>query len=100
GVAVPEALVVALPESRTGEIVGSRAGVALCDRVATLDALLVGPGMMSPRAAHALLAPLVPKLDAGAVLILDAAGIHALCEDEALLAPLAGRAVLTPHAGE
>jgi ADP-dependent NAD(P)H-hydrate dehydratase len=65
-----------------------------------VDAMLVGPGMTSERAAHALLAPLVGRLGETATLILDAAAILALRSDETLLAPLDGRAVLTPHAGE
>jgi ADP-dependent NAD(P)H-hydrate dehydratase len=56
--------------------------------------------MASARAAHALLAPLVGRLSAEATLILDAAAIAAVHMDERLLAPLDGRAVLTPHAGE
>jgi hydroxyethylthiazole kinase-like uncharacterized protein yjeF len=62
--------------------------------------MLVGPGMQSARAAHALLAPLVGRLRDDATLILDAAAIEVLRTDETLLAPLDGRAVLTPHAGE
>ncbi len=100
GMAVPESLVVALPEARNGEIIGARAPAALARYARDADAMLVGPGMTSTRAAHALLAPLVGRLGSDAVLILDAAAILALRADETLLAPLDGRAVLTPHAGE
>jgi ADP-dependent NAD(P)H-hydrate dehydratase len=100
GMAVPESLVVALPESRRGEIVGARASAMLSKYVQRVDAMLVGPGMTSARAAHALLAPCVGRLGPDATLILDAAAILALRSDESLLAPLDGRAVLTPHAGE
>jgi hydroxyethylthiazole kinase-like uncharacterized protein yjeF len=100
GIAVPEAMVVALPQARTGEIAGSRAHESLAEHAARTNALLVGPGMMNERAAHALVAPLVRRLSAGAVLVLDAAAILALTGDVALLHPLEGRAVLTPHAGE
>jgi hydroxyethylthiazole kinase-like uncharacterized protein yjeF len=98
--AVPEALVVALPAARDGEIGGARAAAPLRAHVAQLDALLVGPGMSADRAARALLAALVPRLHDAAVLVLDGAGLIALRHDAALLAPLAGRAVLTPHAAE
>ena len=67
-----------------------------CERV---DAMLVGPGMTSARAAHALLAP--SSVDSGR------RSAHSRCGGDpraaigrALLAPLDGRAVLTPHAGE
>jgi len=100
GMAVPESLVVALPQTRGGEISGSRAPALLAEHASGVDAMLVGPGMQSARAAHALLAPLVGRLREDAALILDAAALLALRTDETLLAPLAGRAVLTPHAGE
>ena len=100
GIAVPEALVVALPQGRNGEIAGTRAALGLRENASRVDAMLVGPGMSGSRSAHALVAPLVSRLDEDAVLILDAAAILALKEDEAMLAPLAGRAMLTPHAGE
>ena len=100
GMAVPESLVVALPESRRGEIVGARASAMLAQYVQRVDAMLVGPGMTSAHAAHALLAPSVGRLGPDAALILDAAAILALRSNEALLAPLDGRSVLTPHAGE
>jgi hydroxyethylthiazole kinase-like uncharacterized protein yjeF len=100
GLAVPEALVVALPEARSGEIAGTRAAALLRDRTDDVDAILVGPGMTSDRAAHALVAPLIARMSDDATLVLDAAAILALRHDEGLLLPLAGRAVLTPHAGE
>ena len=100
GVAVPESLVVALAETRAGEIAGTAGGRALRERVATADAVVIGPGMTSDRSAHALLQGLVPRVRADALLVLDAAAIAALRHEPSLLAPLGGRAVLTPHAGE
>jgi len=100
GMAVPESLVVALPQSRRGEIVGARAATLLAQHASTVDAMLVGPGMQSARAAHALLSSLVGRLRADATLIVDAAAIQALHTDETLVAALDGRAILTPHAGE
>jgi hydroxyethylthiazole kinase-like uncharacterized protein yjeF len=100
GMAVPEALVVSLAQSRSGEIIGTRAAPALSEHARRTSAMLVGPGMSSDRSAHALLAPLVRRMNAEATLVLDAGGILALRHDESLLEPLEGRAVLTPHAGE
>jgi hydroxyethylthiazole kinase-like uncharacterized protein yjeF len=100
GVAVPEALVVALPETRAGEISGEAAGRALAERATMVDALLLGPGMSSDRGAHALVRALVRRLGDEATLVLDAAAVTALRDDDEALLPLLGRAVLTPHAGE
>lgn len=100
GVAVPESLVIALPESRAGELSGARSPALLHRYVTPANAVLVGPGMSSGRAAHALLRPMVRGLSAQATLVLDAAAIFALRHDARLLEPLDGRAVLTPHAGE
>jgi ADP-dependent NAD(P)H-hydrate dehydratase len=100
GIAVPESLVVALPQARNGEIGGARSAALLRELAADVDAILIGPGMSSDRAAHALIAPLVGRMGDDATLVLDAAAILALRHDESLLRPLAGRAVLTPHAGE
>lgn len=100
GIAVPEALVVGLPETRSGEIAGEAAGQMLRERASGVDALLVGPGMSSERAARALVRTLARALGDSAVLVLDAAAITALRDDDRVLHPLDGRAVLTPHAGE
>jgi hydroxyethylthiazole kinase-like uncharacterized protein yjeF len=100
GIAVPDALVVALPTSRTGEIAGSRAHASLATYAAAANALLIGPGMANDRAAHALTAPLVHRVSDECVVVLDAVAIVALAGDAAMLRPLDGRAVLTPHAGE
>jgi hydroxyethylthiazole kinase-like uncharacterized protein yjeF len=100
GVAVPESLVVALPETRSGEIAGRAGAGVLAGRVPAVDALLLGPGMSSASSAHALVASLVRRMGSDAVMVLDAAAIVALGSDESLLHPLGGRGVLTPHAGE
>jgi hydroxyethylthiazole kinase-like uncharacterized protein yjeF len=100
GMAVPESLVVALPQGRSGEIMGARAAQLLGRNASSVDAMLIGPGMQSARAAHALIASLVGRLRGDATLILDAAAIEALRTNDSLLATLGGRAVLTPHAGE
>jgi ADP-dependent NAD(P)H-hydrate dehydratase len=100
GVAVPEALVVALPETRKGEIAGARAPNVLLDMAATADAVLAGPGMASDRDATALVVRLARTLGSNAVLVLDAGALVALRHQPRLLEPLGGRVVLTPHAGE
>jgi hydroxyethylthiazole kinase-like uncharacterized protein yjeF len=100
GVAVPEAMVVGLPSTRTGEIAGARAATLLAPIVAEADAVLLGPGMSDSRAAHALLAALVRRLGDEAVLVVDAGGITGLRDDVDVFSALGGRVVMTPHAGE
>ena len=100
GIAVPESLVVALAETRGGEISGDAPARAMRDRVAHVDALLIGPGMSSERAARALMHGFVRRLGEDATLVLDASAVTALHGDDDALLELHGRAVLTPHAGE
>ena len=100
GMAVPESLVVALPQARSGEIAGARAAPLLAEYAGATSALLIGPGMTVERSAHALVHALVRRLGDDATLVLDAAAIFALRTDPSLLHSLGGRAVITPHAGE
>jgi hydroxyethylthiazole kinase-like uncharacterized protein yjeF len=100
GIAVPESMVVGLAVNRHGEIAARAAAAALRAHAAETDALLVGPGMADDLATHFLVRSLVRRLDGGATLVIDAGCLRALHDDEGVLAPLQGRAVLTPHAGE
>lgn len=98
---LPEALVLGLSETDSGDL-GPEATEALAKAAKRTDALLLGPGMMDTEAAMALVKGVLALLDpaAGPALVLDAG---ALCGHAALreaLHPHAGRAVLTPHAGE
>ena len=99
GIAVPEALVIGLPETRTGAIAAG-AAARLKEEAGGAQALLVGPGLLGD--AGPLLAGLV-RLAAGgddATLLLDAGALAALAARPALLHPLRGRTVITPHASE
>jgi len=101
GLRLPEALVMALPETEDGDL-SPDAAEALAKAAQRTDALLLGPGMMDRDAAMALVEAALARLDpeGGPALVLDAG---ALCGHAALreaLRPHAGRAVLTPHAGE
>lgn len=100
GLALPEALVVGLPAGRDGEIAGGRAPAVLRPFVKQVDAMLVGPGMLSVSGARAIARAAVEDLRDTATLVLDAAAIEGLRDDASLLVPLAGRAIVTPHAGE
>jgi hydroxyethylthiazole kinase-like uncharacterized protein yjeF len=100
GVAVPEALVVGLPETRSGEIAGAAAARLLSGRCSNADAILLGPGMSSARSAHALLRSLVRKIGPDTTLVIDAGALLALQRDRGLVRQLHGRVTLTPHTGE
>jgi ADP-dependent NAD(P)H-hydrate dehydratase len=100
GIALPEALVVALPASRGGDIAGARAARLLESYVTRVDALLVGPGMLNARSTGALLQRLVPMLPSATTLVLDGAAVVALHGTPTLLHSLHGQVTLTPHAGE
>ena len=100
GIAVPESLVVALPESRGGEISARHSATLLAEYASSCDALLVGPGMSSERSARALVRSLAVRLNNDATLVLDAAAVTALRNDVDVIAPVASRVVITPHAGE
>jgi len=95
--AVPEALVAALPEKKSG-------GLVLTARVEKLiseaDAVLAGPGMDEDPGMARVLRRLVSSISPRGTLVVDAAALLPLARDADLLAPLEGRAMLTPHAGE
>ncbi len=100
GVALPEAMVVALPTSRDGDIDGVRAAKTLSPHIEPLHALLLGPGMLDHERAGRLLQALVPRLSSTTTLVLDGAAVVALRSTPELLRAVHGRVALTPHAGE
>ena len=100
GLSVPEALVVGLDATRAGEIDARRASARLRPHATTADAVLIGPGMLAGRSVHQLIAAVRDMLGSDSTLVLDAAAVLALRGHEHVLAPLGGRAVITPHAGE
>ncbi|HEY0100281.1 MAG TPA: NAD(P)H-hydrate dehydratase [Pyrinomonadaceae bacterium] len=96
--AVPEARVFALPETRAG---GIAAGgfKQIEEQLAGAQSILVGPGMIDPAATARLLKNILPLIERAA-LVLDAGALSFLAEQPQSLARLHGRVVLTPHAGE
>jgi hydroxyethylthiazole kinase-like uncharacterized protein yjeF len=99
---VPEARVTGLDETPGGEIAAEEAG-RLVERIARCDAALVGPGMTEAEAAARLTSRLLEGCaEAGVPLVLDAAALHGLRDRREALrgSGLAGRVVITPHAGE
>lgn len=91
GVAMPEAMVVGLPEDQAGGFAAA-AVERLLEQAANVDAVVAGPGMASGEACEKLATGL---LQTGARLALDAALLHALQPTQSEQVP-----VLLPHAGE
>jgi hydroxyethylthiazole kinase-like uncharacterized protein yjeF len=98
GLAVPEALVVGLPETQSGEIDPS-AALLLRERTRRCDAVLIGPGMIDEEAAAALTANVL-DCDPGAAFVLDAGALGKLKDLAAVLGRHNGQMVITPHVGE
>src|SRR5688500_18799429 len=84
-VAVPEALVVSLAETRQGAI-HRRAAAGLAARASRADAVVVGPGMVDHDATNSFLTALFDRLERGPVLVLDAGAVSTLNGSAALLA--------------
>ena len=98
GIAVPEALVIGLPQTENGNI--DRAGAdGLAARAGSSDAVLAGPGMIEDAETQAVVTALV-RGAAEAALVLDAGALIAVRADPGLTRMRASPAVLTPHAGE
>jgi ADP-dependent NAD(P)H-hydrate dehydratase len=93
-IAVPEARVIALPETPAGAF--APLAVDLLEQTAqAADAVLVGPGLMEEGGSYAFVASLLPLL-AHVPVILDALAMNAVKARRHLPQPL----LLTPHAGE
>ena len=96
--AVPEARVIALAETRAGGI-APRGFKELEEELAGAQSILVGPGMIDEGATARLMENILPLIER-ATLVLDAGALSFLAHQPESLARLKGRVVLTPHAGE
>ena len=96
--AMPEALVIDLPETPAG---GLQCGplTAICSRWSDTAALLVGPGMVEEPDCHDILKCLLDSNDE-AVLVVDAGALPRIIELGDTLRKRPGRVIITPHAGE
>jgi ADP-dependent NAD(P)H-hydrate dehydratase len=93
-IAVPEARVIALPETRDGSF--RLDGVSLLASSArSVSAALVGPGLMDEIGSSAFVAALLPML-AHVPVVLDALAMNAALDGKRFEQPV----LLTPHAGE
>jgi ADP-dependent NAD(P)H-hydrate dehydratase len=96
-VTVPEACVIGLPETRSGEL-GAGSFPALDELLSTSDAVLIGPGMRCETRASLKLLPQARRVSSDAPLIIDAGALSAVANYRRRNAR--GDLVLTPHAGE
>jgi NAD(P)H-hydrate repair Nnr-like enzyme with NAD(P)H-hydrate dehydratase domain len=100
-VALPEAGVLGLPETRSGSVAGSAAS-ALSGKMASADAVLVGPGLDDKDEGVDLLRGMLgmPADGTPPAIILDAYALGCLTELEGELEPWADRLILTPNVTE
>lgn len=97
--AVPEAMVIGLPETDAGEIEPEGALEQVSKAADRCDAVLIGPGMSTCGPTTALVEALLTK-HADTDYVLDAGAICGLSHHAATVRALGRRPILTPHAGE
>lgn len=95
-VAMPEAMVRGVAEDDDGELTSQAVDIA-AELAPECEAVLIGPGLGSPRGAADLVAQLLPKVSGRVVL--DALALAAVTADPSCVSHLEG-AVLTPNADE
>lgn len=98
-VALPEAGVVGLPESSSGQV-GEGVVFALRSELESADAVLIGPGLHSAEEARTVLESLLPHVTDSTTLVLDAFALGVLPGLIDRIEPFAGRLVLTPNKTE
>jgi hydroxyethylthiazole kinase-like uncharacterized protein yjeF len=97
-VAMPEALVIDLPETPAGGL-QARSIEAIAPRWVDAHALLVGPGMVEEPDSHHILKCLLDSEDE-AVIVVDAGALPRIMELRDSLRRRFARVIITPHAGE
>ena len=98
GIAVPEAMVIGLPETDSGGI-EAEAASRIVELASKCRALLLGPGMVEDEETAALTVAVLAGLS-DVPMVIDAAAMMRLGEEACDLSRHGGRAIVTPHAGE
>ena len=98
-VAVPEALVLGLPETTAGGL-ESRAIESLKPLIARADCLLLGSGLHDDEDLAKLTDAILEATPSETTLVFDAGAIKHLREAKGALKRREGRQIITPHAGE
>jgi hydroxyethylthiazole kinase-like uncharacterized protein yjeF len=99
GVAVPEALVFGLRETRAGGIAPS-AAETIAQRAEPARTVLIGPGIADARATRGLVGGVLRRLRGPEAVVLDAGALDGLRDQPDLARGCSAAVVLTPHAGE
>ena len=97
-VAVPEAGVLAMPQTASGSVRGS--GADRLSDAGSADVVVIGPGLDDAGEAADLLTTLVPMLGDEATVVLDAYALGVLPGLDEVQHALRGRLVLTPNSEE
>jgi hydroxyethylthiazole kinase-like uncharacterized protein yjeF len=98
-VAVPEAGVMALAATPAGALALSSLDI-LRPLIENADTVVLGPGMAGPEQTREFVDGLLPQLDTGTTLVLDALGLTCGALDAAAVRRLDGRVVITPNPTE
>jgi ADP-dependent NAD(P)H-hydrate dehydratase len=97
-VAIPEARVFALPETKKGGIAASAAPL-IAEYAEQAQAVLIGPGLVDEGAVKRLMKGLLPRLK-DTTIVLDAGALSCFSEAPDWLHKSEVKTILTPHAGE
>jgi hydroxyethylthiazole kinase-like uncharacterized protein yjeF len=96
-VAVPESACFALPATTAGEV-DPAAADALKSKLASVDVVLIGPGLTGIETVPKLVEQLLSHLTGGQLVVIDAKAVQALRPE--MTAHLRGRLVMTPNPQE
>lgn len=99
GLTMPEAMVIGLPESDSGDI-ANHAGERLRDVVAGADAVLLGPGMSGSDGMPQLVDAMLEAGGPRTAFVFDAGALCGPTDCLSRLHSSGHRTVITPHAGE
>jgi ADP-dependent NAD(P)H-hydrate dehydratase len=97
-VAIPEARVFALPETKKGSLAASAAPL-IAEYADKAQAVLIGPGLVDEGAVMRLMKGLLPRLK-DTTIVLDAGALSCFSEAPDWLHQSELKTILTPHAGE
>lgn len=98
GVAVPEAMVIGLAETKIGAVADQPE--VLRDLASKADVVVIGPGLFEGDETTSLLEAVLGSLGDDTAVVVDACALASIAERPELLKDCAARTVLTPNLGE
>lgn len=99
GVAVPEAMVVGMPETSAGALTPEPPSAVL-DLAASADVVVLGPGLFEGDDTDALLETVLGSIGDDTAVVIDACALASVARRPELLRHCAERTVMTPNLGE